>query len=225
MIAYHITGRTLRDGRPLPAVGDVLRHDGPVVPCRSGLHASMRLFEALQHAPDDACWLHRVEVGGKLVERADKISASERTILESWPLRVEDLCVLAGECAALACWSAGLTREAHQRAATATTAYRLGECELDVLRERWFDAACDAEIATTAATAAWNATAARGVGDAAGIAWFVARAVRNAAWAAAWAAAGGRDAVWSAKVADWAAWGACEARAVEMLTGSVRSKP
>lgn len=29
--AYHFTADTLRDGRPLPAIGEELRHHGPVV--------------------------------------------------------------------------------------------------------------------------------------------------------------------------------------------------
>lgn len=215
MIAWHITGSTLRDGRPLLAIGETLRHDGPVAPCKSGLHASVRLVDALGHAPDDACWLHRVEVGGEIVDHGDNVASSERTILESWPLRIEDLRVLAGECAALACWSAGLTGEVHQSAAAATTAYRLGECGPGLLCERWDAVARDPAVARGIWSAATAAMAARGVGDAARDVWSAA----TAAWSAAMVA-------WNATTvrAAGAARDACEARAVALLAGEKVAK-
>lgn len=81
MKAWHFVGKTLRDGRPVPEDGEVLRHDGPLVLCRSGLHASRRLIEALWWAPrSTAC---RVEVGGEIIEgeNEDKLVCRERTIL------------------------------------------------------------------------------------------------------------------------------------------------
>ena len=50
-LAWHFVGRTLRDGRPVPADGVELRHDGPVVMRVSGLHASVRAIDAAM-APD-----------------------------------------------------------------------------------------------------------------------------------------------------------------------------
>ena len=49
--AYHFVGDKLRDGRPVPPVGEWLVHDGPVVMCQSGLHASRHPFDALMYAP------------------------------------------------------------------------------------------------------------------------------------------------------------------------------
>jgi hypothetical protein len=50
--AWHFAGKALRDGRPLPADGEWLIHDGPeVVMCETGLHASRRVIDALQYAP------------------------------------------------------------------------------------------------------------------------------------------------------------------------------
>ena len=60
MIAYHFTGDTLRNGEPIPAIGKVLRHKGPIIPCESGLHASTHPLGALQYAPGPI--LHLVEL-------------------------------------------------------------------------------------------------------------------------------------------------------------------
>ena len=49
--AYHFVGATLRDGSPIPADGEWLIHEGPVVICETGLHASLHPFDALQYAP------------------------------------------------------------------------------------------------------------------------------------------------------------------------------
>ena len=49
--AWHFTGKTLRDGRPLPKDGEWLKHEGEIVICETGLHASRRVIDALQYAP------------------------------------------------------------------------------------------------------------------------------------------------------------------------------
>jgi len=91
MKAWHFTSDTLRDGRPVPADGVVLRHTGKMVLCQSGLHASPTPFEALQYAPGPHLFL--VECGGKIIcgtgEQKDKLICSERTIIarmDSTPL-------------------------------------------------------------------------------------------------------------------------------------------
>lgn len=79
---WHFVGDTLRDGRPVPADGVKLIHEGPVVPCESGLHLSRDPFDALQYAPGATLCL--VEYGGTVVSHGDpenKIACSERTIL------------------------------------------------------------------------------------------------------------------------------------------------
>jgi len=65
MIGYHFTSETLRDGRPLPEIGHWIEHEGPIVPCESGLHASEHPFDALQYAPGPI--LHLVDLEGDLV--------------------------------------------------------------------------------------------------------------------------------------------------------------
>jgi hypothetical protein len=83
MRAWHFVGDKLRYGRPVPADGVVLRHDGPLEMCESGLHFSKHPFDALQYAPGATLCL--VECGGTIVEGAgnhkDKGICSERTII------------------------------------------------------------------------------------------------------------------------------------------------
>ena len=79
MIAYHFVGDALRDGRPVPADGVWLEHDGPIEMCQSGLHASLTPWEALVYAPGSV--LCRVELGGEIVTGDDKVVASRRRIL------------------------------------------------------------------------------------------------------------------------------------------------
>ena len=72
----------MRDGRKAPRDGIKLRHSGPVVPCDSGLHASVHPFDALSFATGPVLCL--VECGGIIVPHGnpvDKIACSERTII------------------------------------------------------------------------------------------------------------------------------------------------
>lgn len=79
VLAWHFVNAALRDGRPVPADGEKLTHEGPLVPCASGLHASERLIDALQYAPG---WvLCRVQMGGTIKRESDKLVARTRTIL------------------------------------------------------------------------------------------------------------------------------------------------
>jgi hypothetical protein len=84
MICYHFTSDRLRDGTPIPPVGEWLEHDGPLVPCVSGLHGSPHPLDALTYAPGHM--LHRVELDGEMRphgEPVDKYVASRRRILAS----------------------------------------------------------------------------------------------------------------------------------------------
>ena len=86
-LAWHFVGATLRDGRPIPADGETLKHKGKLVLCESGLHASERLIDALQYAPG---WtLCRVRMSGTIKRETDKLVARERTIL--WRIDATDV--------------------------------------------------------------------------------------------------------------------------------------
>jgi hypothetical protein len=78
--AYHFNnGKTLRDGRPLPLIGEWLTHKGPLLPCESGLHASEHPFDALQYAPGP--FLDLVDLDGEMVSHGnpvDKLCARRR---------------------------------------------------------------------------------------------------------------------------------------------------
>lgn len=81
-LAYHFTGANLRDGRPVPAVGETLTHEGPIEWCESGLYAARTPWQALRYAPGPM--LHMVRVGRVEREEAGgELVCRERTILAS----------------------------------------------------------------------------------------------------------------------------------------------
>ena len=192
MKAYHFTkGNKLRDGRPLPAIGEWLEHTGPIVPCESGLHASEHPFDALQYSPGEM--LHLVEIDGELVTHGDppdKVVGRRRKILASI-----DATDLLRE---FARWCA-------------LQVIHLWECP-DVVR-RYLETgdesiraaardAAGADARDAARAAAWVA------------AWVAARdATRDAAWEAA------RDAAWAAAraAARAAAWDSQRAKFKAMV--------
>ena len=77
--AWHFVKDTLRDGRPVPADGETLVHDGKLRLCLSGLHASEDILDALGYAPGHT--ICRVQCGGVVEGGGDKLVCSERTIL------------------------------------------------------------------------------------------------------------------------------------------------
>ncbi len=80
MKAWHFTSDSLRDGRPLPANGKTLRHDDDLIMCEQGLHASVRIIDALKYAPGNT--ICRVSVSGHEWQgHDDKIVCRERIIL------------------------------------------------------------------------------------------------------------------------------------------------
>ena len=77
--AWHFTGNKLRDGRPLPADGEWLVHEGEIEICRTGLHASRRVIDALQYAPGST--ICRVTCCDIVTEHQnDKLVCRERRI-------------------------------------------------------------------------------------------------------------------------------------------------
>ena len=194
------SGPVLRDGRPV-VVGEWSDHDGPLVLCESGLHASEDILDALRYAPGAVCC--RVECDGEIVRAADKFVCRRRRVL--W---IVDADRLAREWA-LDCAERALVRERESgrepderswRAVEVGRAYLSGAAgseELDAARAAAW-AAAEAEAAAAAAAAAWAAAeaawAAADAARAAAAAWAAAEAAWAAAWAASWAAAADRAA-------------------------------
>lgn len=77
--AYHFVGKTLRDGSPIPEDGEWLRLKGPISICRTGLHASRHVSDALQFAP--AATLCLVDMSRDITEQKDKLVARCRRIV------------------------------------------------------------------------------------------------------------------------------------------------
>jgi hypothetical protein len=202
MRAWHFVGDTLRDGRPVPADGEVLVHKGPLKLCASGLHASKNILDALQYAPGSI--ICRVEVGGEIIRDNDKLVCTERTIL--WRASVEQvLRKFARMCAldVMHLWDAPEIVVRYLKTGDESIRAAARDAAWDAARAA--DRAADRAAARDAAwAAAWDAArAADRAADRAAArdaAWAAARA---AAWDAAWASA--RDAAWAAaRAAAWA---------------------
>jgi hypothetical protein len=191
--AYHFTGDKLRDGSAIPVIGEPLVYSDKIEICRSGLHASRKVWQALKYAPGHK--LHRVLCEDIHTEHDDKFVCSKRTIVAT--IDAEKLLWdFARSCArdVLHLWDAP------------DVVAEYLETGNDDLRAAARDAAWAAvrdAVRDAAWAAAWDA------------AW---AAARDAAWAAAWAAA--RDAAWAAAWdAAWAAaWAAVEKKQRQRLT-------
>lgn len=68
ILGWHFLADTglLRDGRTPPPDGEWLEHEGEIVPCKSGLYASVRAFDAVRGSPGSI--VCRVELDGDVVE-------------------------------------------------------------------------------------------------------------------------------------------------------------
>jgi len=213
MTGYHFTGNTLRNGKPIPPTGEWLIHDGPIVPCRFGLHASEHPLDALAYAPGNL--LHRVELEGDLQshgEPIDKWVGRQRKIvatIDAEPLLGE----FARWCAlqVIHLWEASpVVREYLETGnksmrATAEAAARAAAWDASRAASR-----ADArDAAASAADAVAPAAAASAAADAANASGDARYTAKYAAWAASKATA--RDAV-RADAAAWdTAWGASRA--------------
>lgn len=172
---YHFTSDRLRDGRPVPKIGETLTHEGEIVWCESGLYASPTAWDAVPYAPGE--WLHRVLCEDIEWQEVDKFVFRKRTIVAT--IDATDLLrEFARKCAldVIHLW------DAPQVVVDYLTT---GD---ESLRKAAWDAAWDAPNARAALTAwdAWDAAwAAWSARDAAGAARDAARAALDAAGAAA----------------------------------------
>ena len=190
MKAWHFTGDTLRDGSPLPRKGRWLTYSGEVRMCKSGLHASLEPFDALQYAP--GARLHLVEVSDVADQQDDKVVARKRKIIAS--IDATELLRYFARMQALSCVDA------------------LQSTPPDVVLDYLMTG--DEAVRSAAWSAAWSAArSAESAESAARSARSAAEsAAESAAWSAAWSARSAESAAWSAESAAWsAAWGAARA--------------
>ena len=178
MKAWHFVGEKLRDGRPVPRDGEWLEHEGELEMCKSGLHASVHPFDALQYAPGNVLCL--VEVDGVMINGYDKLVTGRRKILQ----RMDATSLLRGF--------------ARMQALKVVHLWNCPDITLRYLKTG------DEKIRDAAGAATWDARDAAGdAARAAWAAWVAAWAAADAAWAAAdaaWAAA--RAAADAADAAD-----------------------
>src|SRR6516225_193989 len=80
-IFWHFTSDTLRDGSPIPPIGEWLIFPGEPAICERGLHSSRHPMDALIFAPGK--WLHKVEMYGITEEDPDKVVGKGRKILST----------------------------------------------------------------------------------------------------------------------------------------------
>ena len=185
--AYHFVGKTLRDGSPVPPDGVWLVYDGPIVICKTGLHASKHPMDALQYAPGETLCL--VDCAGIVTEHHDKLACSRRRIVARFDA--------TGVLWEMARWSA--LRVIHLWNAPQVVCNYLTTGDDSLRTAAWaaaHDAAQDTVWAASSRYAAWAAAWAASSQAAALIgAW---AASRDAARAAAWAVSS-QDATWDAQ--------------------------
>jgi hypothetical protein len=206
VLAWHFTGDTLRDGSPLPKVGEWLEHTGPVVMCDSGLHASRRAIDALRYAPGPLA--HLVECDGVVAEDDDKFVCRRRKILAS----VDAAAVLR----AFARWCALSVIDKWDAPDVVVRYLRTGD---DSLRS-----AAESAGWSAAWSAVWSAESAAWAAWAAGAAARSAESAAESARSAAWSAAGAARRQHSAAAAKAAAWAAQNERLEAMLLVEMGSR-
>lgn len=192
MKAYHFTTDKLRDGSPIPPIGEWLEFKGAVSICKSGLHYSKEPFDALQYAPGNL--LHLVEVEDVVEKQNDKGVCRRRKILKT--IDATELLRKFARDQALSVYHIW----GNERTDPNGAVKRYLETGDESLR----DAATDAARAAGAARAAWAARAARAAACAATDATYAAAdaaacAAGAAARAAAYAAADAARAAWAAR--------------------------
>lgn len=181
---YHFTGNRLRDGRPVPPIGETLVHEGEIVWCRSGFYASPTAWDALPYALGER--LHRVLCEDIERAEANKFVCRRLTIIAT--IDATDL----------------LRKFARKCALDVIHLWDAPQVVVDYLTtgdETLRKAAQEAARAAARSTA-WASRAARAAARAAREATAATCDAARAAWTTAWEAAGAAlDATWTALAA------------------------
>ena len=189
------------DGRIIK-LGETHKIKGEIIPCKTGLHASERIIDALIYAPGAIIW--KVELSGIIIKKGDKLCASSRKYM-------------AG---GIDC-SDALRKFARLCALEVVDKWDAPQVVIDYLKTG------DEAIRSAAESAAWSAVRAASRSDAESATESAARSsARFAAWSAAESAAesAARSAAcYTARSAAWytarsAAWYATESAQDEALT-------
>ena len=154
--------------------GKTLSYDGELELCRSGMHGSIKVLDALQYVPGYV--VSRVKLWGSVVRSDDKIVASHRTCL--WILDQEDVMH------EFACWCAEQSFEIQRKAGKEPDPRSIAAVEA---KRKWLRKEITDTELEAARSAAWSAeSAARSAQSAA---WSAESAARSVAQSAAWSAA------------------------------------
>jgi hypothetical protein len=179
--------------------GEWVKHDGPLKPCKSGLHASRDPLDGLSYVCGDRWYI--AQARGKIIEDDDKFCASEMRIVKEIPLTVIQRFTI--DCAERTLKNFEEKYPEDRRPREAIEAAR--RCLEDPTEENRLAARSAARSAawSAAESAAWSAaesaaesaawSAAESAAESAGL------AARSAAWSAAESAElAARSAAWSA---------------------------
>ena len=174
--------------------------EGEIGLCDYGLHASVKLIDALSYAPGSNLWL--VELGGEIINGYDKCCATERTYIDFFDAE-------------------SLLREFARKQALINIEKIKPYCSEDEysIILKWLNtgyeahrSAAESAARSAARSAAWSAARSAAWSAAESAAW---SAARSAAWSAA------ESAAWSAaESAAWSDWSAANDMLTEMIRES-----
>ena len=192
---YHFTSNKLRDGRPIPPTNEWLVHEGEVIMCTSGLHASEQPYDALQYAPGHI--LHRVELDDVIDTQDDKVVARRRKIVAT--IDAAELLHAFARKQALSVihlWNCPAITKQYLETGDVSMQYAAQNAARSAAQYAAQNAA------RSAADAAWSAAQYAAWSAARSAAQYAAQNAARSAADAAWSAAG---AAWSAADAAWSA--------------------
>ena len=203
---YHFTSNKLRDGRPIPPTNEWLVHEGEVIMCTSGLHASEQPYDALQYAPGHI--LHRVELDDVIDTQDDKVVARRRKIVAT--IDAAELLHAFARKQALSVihlWNCPAITKQYLETGDVSMQYAAWSAARSAAQYAAQNAARSAaDAARSAADAAWSAAQYAAWSAAQYAAWRAARsAAQYATGAAQYAAQSAADAAQSAADAAWSA--------------------
>lgn len=171
---YHFTADKLRNGDPIPAIGEWISVSGPVIPCKSGLHMSEHPYDALRYSP--GCKLHLVEIRVDIQSHGDPV--------DKWVGRERRIIATIDATAVLRVWGRWCALEvAHLWDCPDIVRRYLETGDESIRAEAWAEALAAWEPTNAAGSAVWAAYRAAS-GDASNAALAASNAASDAGLAA-----------------------------------------